>query len=107
MERAVHDAVLVVWMWVVLNQWLIWEMIGGGRGKPTRKRRRETQHSGEPQPFPGLSQKPICQECAKEEERGKGGEEAPPKIVSGRGRPAEVDTSRQFCPAEECCYYGW
>jgi hypothetical protein len=23
MERAIHDAVLVVWMWVVLNQWLI------------------------------------------------------------------------------------
>jgi IS1 family transposase len=107
MERAVHDAVLVVWMWVVLNQWLIWEMIEGGRGKPTRKRRREAQHSGEPRPFPGLSQKPICQECAKEEEEGKGGEEAPPKIVSGRGRPAAVDTSQQFCPAEECRYYGW
>jgi hypothetical protein len=109
MSQAVHDAVLVVCVWVVLNQWSIWELIEQKRGKPTRKRRREAQHSGEPKPFRGLSQKPICQECAKEkeEEQGKGGEEAPPKIVSGRGRPAEVDTSQQFCPAEECRYYGW
>ena len=52
MERAVHDAVLVVWMWVVLNQWLIGELIEGERGKPTRKRRREAQHSSGYSPCP-------------------------------------------------------
>ena len=107
MSYAVHDAVLVVCVWVVLNQWSIWEMIGQERGKPTRKRRHEPQRTGEPRPFPGLTQKPMCQECEKEEQQGKGGVEAPPMIAPGRGRPAEVDTSRQFCPAEGCRYYGW
>ncbi len=84
MSQAVHDAVLAVSVWVVLNQWSIWEMIERERGKPTRKRRHEPQRSGEPRPFPGLTQKPICQACAKEEEQGKGGVEAPPMIAPGR-----------------------
>jgi len=106
MERAVHDVVLVVWVWVVLNKWLIWEMIEREGGKPTRKRRHEAQHSGEPRPFPGLVQKSVCEACEKEEQEGRGEVAAPPKMVSGRGRPAEVDTSRQFCPNEGCRYYG-
>ena len=61
MERAVHEAVLVVWVWVVLNQWSIWELIERERRRPTRKRRHEAQHSGEPRPFPGLAQKPVCE----------------------------------------------
>ena len=61
MDHAVHDAVLAVTVWVVLNQWSIWEMIERERHKPTRKRRHEAQHSGEPRPFPGLAQKPVCE----------------------------------------------
>jgi hypothetical protein len=55
MSHAVHDAVLVVCVWVVLNHWSICEMIGQERRKPTRKRRHEPQRSGEPRPFPGLT----------------------------------------------------
>jgi hypothetical protein len=106
MNHAVHDAVLAVYIWLVLNQWSIWEMSGQERGKPSRKRRHEAQHSGEPRPFPGLSQKPICEACEKEEGEEKSEVAVPPKMVSGRGRPAEVDTSRQFCPNEGCRYYG-
>ena len=91
MSQAVHDAVLVVCVWVVLNQWSIGELIEQERRKPTRKRRREARHSGEPKPFPGLTQKPICPECAKEEEQRKDGVEAPPMVAPGRGRPAEID----------------
>ena len=100
MDRAVHDAVLAVTVWVVLNQWSIWELIERERRRPTRKRRHEAQHSSEPRPFPGLAQKPACAECEKEEQEERCEEAAPPKMISGRGRPAEVDTKRQFCPNE-------
>jgi len=61
MNQAVHDAVLAGAVWLVLNQWSIWELIGQERGKPSQKRRHEPQGSGEPRPFPGLSQKPVCE----------------------------------------------
>jgi hypothetical protein len=96
MSQAVHDAVLVVCVWVALAQWAKWELIEREGHQPTRKGRHQAHHSGEPRPFAGLTQKPICPECEKEEEQGKGGVEAPPKMVSGRGRPAAVDTSQQF-----------
>ena len=107
MNHLAHDVVLVVTVWLLLNQWSQWEIIRLAGGKPVRKRKQKPQGSGEPGSFPGLTQKPICQECEKEEQQRKGGVEAPPMIAPGRGRPAEVDTSRQFCPAEECRYYGW
>jgi IS1 family transposase/transposase-like protein len=107
MSHSTHDVVLVLYVWLLLNHWALWEIIRLAGGKPVRKRKRKPQGSGEPGSFPGLTQKPICQECEKEEQQRKGGVEAPPMIVPGRGRPAEIDTSRQFCPAEECCYYGW
>jgi IS1 family transposase len=106
MSQAVHEAVLVVCVWVVLNQWSIWELIEREGRKPTRKRRHKAQASGEPKPFPGLAQKPVCDECEKEGQGEACEVAAPPKMVSGRGRPAAVDTSRQFCPNEKCCYYG-
>jgi len=102
-----HDVVLVLYVWLLLNHWSLWELIRLARRKPARKRKQKPQRSGEPGSFPGLTQKPICQECEKEEQQRKGGVEAPPMIASGRGRPAEVDTSRQFCPDEGCRYYGW
>jgi hypothetical protein len=80
-------------VWVVLNQWAIWELIERERRKPIRKRRHKAQDSGEPKPFPGLAQKPVCDECEKEGQGEVCEVAAPPKMMSGRGRPAEVDTS--------------
>jgi IS1 family transposase len=106
MYHSVQDVVLVVSVWVVLNQWAIWELIERERGKPTRKRRHQAQASGEPRPFPGLTQKPVCEACEEEEQACDPGGEPPPMKGSGRGRPAAVDTSQQFCPNKECRYYG-
>jgi IS1 family transposase/transposase-like protein len=106
MYHSVQDVVLVVSVWVVLNQWAIWELIERERGKPIRKRRRKAQDCGEPKPFPGLAQKPVCEACEKEEQACDRGEEPPPMRGSGRGRPAAVDTSQQFCPNKGCRYYG-
>ncbi len=39
MYHSVHDAMLVVCVWVVLNQWAIWELIERERGKLIRERR--------------------------------------------------------------------
>ncbi len=37
MYHSVQDVVLVVCVWVGLNQWAIWELIERERGKRTRK----------------------------------------------------------------------
>src|SRR5262249_27289481 len=31
----------------------------------------------------------------------------PPRLPCPQGRPRQVDTSEQFCPAPCCAYYGW
>jgi IS1 family transposase len=107
MNHSAHEVVLVLTVWLLLNHWSLWEIIRLARCKPARKRKQKPECCSEPGTFPGLTQKPICQECEKEEQQRKGGVEAPPMIAPGRGRPAEVDTRRQFCPDEGCRYYGW
>jgi transposase-like protein len=107
MTHSVHDVVLAMSVWLLLNQWAIWEIIRHEGRKPTRKRKEKGRGSDEARPFPGLTQKPVCQECEQEAGQEERAVEAPPMMTSGRGRPAEVGTSRQFCPDEGCCYYGW
>jgi IS1 family transposase len=70
--------------------------------KPKRHR------STEPQPFEGLTHKPLCALC----ERETAPPQAPPPIrpdpmPSTNRRPREVDTSRHFCPHGHCAYRGW
>jgi IS1 family transposase len=69
---------------------------------PSRKRPRV------PKPFPGLTRKPPCAACAQAHEHVPPPPSGPPpRIVSTRGRPRQVDTSRHFCPYPTCAYQGW
>src|SRR5215831_16896198 len=68
---------------------------------PSRKRPRV------PKPFPGLTRKPPCAACEQAHAHGSQAPCAPPpRIVSTRGRPRQVDTSSHFCPQPHCTYRG-
>src|SRR5215468_10354380 len=61
-----------------------------------------------PKPFPGLTHKPHCEACAQAAvPRPQAPCAPPPRIVSTRGRPRQVDTSQHFCPHATCAYRGW
>ena len=70
--------------------------------KPKRHR------SNVPQPFEGLTHKPHCALC----ERENAPPQAPPPVPPAprpatNRRPREVDTSRHVCPHAGCHYRGW
>jgi len=72
------------------------------RMPPSRKRPRV------PKPFPGLTHTPHCEACAQATvPRPQAPCAPPPRIVSTRGRPRQVDTSAHFCPSPDCDYRGW
>ena len=110
------QSVLRVSLGVVLV-WQIWFLhirMGVGWGRQ-RKRKRAKQREGSKgkkkpkKPFEGLTRKPVCEQCAAEAEKQEQEEkrEAPPKIERKRGRKQEIDTSKHFCPADKCPYWGW
>ena len=69
---------------------------------PSRKRPRV------PKPFPGLTGTPHCAACAQAAVPHPQAPCAPPpRIVSTRGRPRQVDTSSHYCPQPPCAYRGW
>src|SRR5467141_2987229 len=69
---------------------------------PPRKR------SSDPKLFPGLTRTPPCAACAQAHEHGPQPPGCPPpRIVSTRGRPRQVDTSSHFCPHPPGAYRGW
>src|SRR6266850_6052003 len=66
------------------------------------------QRSSDPQPFPGLTHKPLCAAC--EQAHASAPQPPgcpPPRIVLTRGRPRQVETSQHFCPGPACTYGGW
>ena len=61
-----------------------------------------------PTPFAGLTTKPHCDACAQAHAHVPQPPGCPPpRIVSTRGRPRQVETSRHFCPDPDCRYGGW
>src|SRR5439155_11272925 len=66
------------------------------------------KRSSGPKPFPGLTRKPPCAACEQAHAHGPQPPGCPPpRIVSTRGRPRQVDTSFHFCPNAHCAYRGW
>jgi hypothetical protein len=69
---------------------------------PKRKR------SNEPTPFHGLTKKPHCALCTRETGPPKAPPPVPPApMAPTHRRPRAVDTSRHFCPHNDCDYRGW
>src|SRR5215510_1300668 len=66
------------------------------------------QHSSEPKPFVGLTQKPPCALCAHEAAHPTPSSPVrPAPMPPTHRRPRAVDTSRHFCPHPHCAYRGW
>jgi hypothetical protein len=101
-----HDLLLLLCLWLLFNYRVIWEISVQEQWKPNRKGKRSSSLSPD-QPFPGLSKKPVCQACEQQQGQSKDVPEPPPLMSSARGRPAQIDTSRQFCLHQDCQYYGW
>src|SRR3989440_1730136 len=70
--------------------------------KPKRPR------SNVPQPFEGLTHKPHCALCERENAPPQAPPPVPPDPMPATNRrPREVDTSRHVCPHAGCHYRGW
>jgi IS1 family transposase/transposase-like protein len=72
---------------------------------PTPPRR---NYSKEPKPFTGLVHKPRCEACEQAADTPPQLPGAPPPLLTAtRGRKRTIDTQQQFCPAQDCSYFGW
>jgi IS1 family transposase len=73
--------------------------------KPDKPRRKRSKG---PKPFTGYIHKPLCEACEQGlDTRSKAPGAPPPEILFTRGRRRTVDTSRHFCPDQDCSYHGW
>ena len=62
----------------------------------------------EPKPFPGLTQQPPCPRCKSESEVVVAPTPMQPEPMAPTTRRSRcVDTSRYFCPQDDCAYRGW
>jgi IS1 family transposase len=93
-------SLLVSWAWL--------------QGRPTANQMTPTPTrpintcSKAPKPFPGLIHKPLCDACEHvADSRPQPPCTPPPLLMYTRGRRHTVDTQQQFCPDQDCTYYGW
>ncbi len=104
-----YQLALIALLWVFLMLSWMWPSESAAArpipptpGPPPRKR------STAPKPFAGLTHTPHCEACAQGVvPRPQAPCPPPPRIVSTRGRPRQVDTSPHFCPQPPCAYRGW
>jgi hypothetical protein len=76
--------------------------------KPAKPIMLPPKRSTDPKPFPGLTRKPPCASCEQAHEHDPQPPGCPPpRKVSTRGRPRQVDTSSHFCPHPHCASRGW
>jgi transposase-like protein len=104
-----HNLLLLGQLW--LSMLLYWAWLRGrsatsptfpSPAKPIKKRTQQ------PKPFAGLLYKPLCDACEHAaDSRPQAPCAPPPRLTFTRGRHRTVDTQQQFCPDEDCSYYGW
>jgi IS1 family transposase len=100
---------LVALLWLCVLVYVLWPY---GRSsaystlpQPTPPRRKRSQA---PQPFAGLLHNPLCDACERATAlRPKPPLSPPPVLTFTRGRKRTIDTQQQFCPDQDCAYYGW
>ena len=104
-----HDLLLLGLLW--LSMLLYWAWLRGRSAtsptfpSPAKSIKKRTQ---QPKPFAGLLHKPLCDACEHAaESRPQPPCAPPPRLTFTRGRQRTVETQQQFCPDEDCSYYGW
>ena len=97
----------LLWLCVMLHA--AWpNACPGGEQRPSTPLPPPRQRSRDLKPFPGLTTKPPCDACAQAHEHVPQPPGCPPpRLVSTRGRPRQVDTSPHGCPDPDCAYGGW
>src|SRR6266436_2702028 len=96
----------LLWLCVMLHDAWPNECTGGDQ-KPSEPLPPPCKRSSDPKPFPGLTRKPLCAACEQAHEPiSQPPGCPPPRMVSTRGRPRQVDTSWHFCPPPICAYQG-
>ncbi len=97
-------------LWLVCMLYLAWpSRCPTAPQRPAEPITPPRKHPKEPKPFAGLTHKPLCAACehgVPESVKAPSGP-PPPRKVSTRGRPRQVDTSSHFCPHPTCAYRGW
>src|SRR5262249_529419 len=104
-----YALLLVVLLWLGGLLYEAWSRHRSATSPTTRTPATPLQkHSRDPKPLAGLTHKPRCTACEQAPEPGSPAPLVPPPVLlSPQGRPRQVDTSEQFCPAPCCAYYGW
>jgi transposase-like protein len=97
----------LVWLCLILH--MLWPTerttLGSPPITPTPPRR---QRSKERKPFPGLLHKPLCEACEQAADTLPQLPGTPPPLLTAtRGRKRTIDTQQQFCPDQDCSYFGW
>src|SRR5262249_27109155 len=94
----------LVWLCLMLQ----WAWPSATAACPTTPEPPLPKRTREPKPFAGLTTKPHCDACAHASAPYPHAPSAPPpRLVMGRGRRRQVDTSRHCCPNPDCAYRGW
>ena len=102
------EIVMVALVWLVLLLHHAWPNRCTQRQSSPTPLKSRRQHSREPKPFTGLTQKPHCVLCEPEAAHPRAPLPAPPApMPPTHRRPRTVDTSRHFCPHPGCRYRGW
>ena len=97
----------LLWLFVMLA--LVWPSPSGPQApRPTIPSTARRTRGKEPQPFGGLTHKPLCALCDQEATH----PTPPPPVRPApmpptHRRPRAIDTSRHFCPHMGCDYRGW
>jgi len=97
----------LVWLCIMFHVLWSYERTGP-RPTPPKPTLPPHKRSTDPQPFAGLLHKPLCDACEHAAEARPQAPGAPPLLSTfTRGRPRTIDTQQQFCPDQDCSYYGW
>jgi hypothetical protein len=104
-----YQLVLIALVWLCVMLHWAWPSDPAAACPTTREPTppRSKRHRA-PTPFVGLTTKPHCDACEQAHEHVPQPPGCPPpRIVSTRGRPRQVDTSSHFCPQPPCASRGW
>ncbi len=96
----------VVWLCFLLQ--VLWRHECAACPTPPKPSSPRRKRSREPKPFTGLLHKPLCDACEHAvDPRPKAPAAPPPVFTFTRGRKRTINTAKQFCPDQDCSYYGW
>ena len=103
-----REILLLLLVWQLVESIKLWQVVRHYAQQAQKRRsKRKKRRKRNPQEFQGLTKKPLCERCVADEDQDSPVvRTAPPVLVHKRGRPRQVDTHHQYCPNEQCAFYG-